>query len=58
VLVRGEKDCTVVEVRFAFCVHDTADVKSVVDRVEKDLRQLQRAVTPHVDAVIDDLLRT
>jgi hypothetical protein len=59
VLVRGEKDCTtVVEVRFAFCVHDTSDVKSVVDRVEKDLRQLQRAVTPHVDAVIDDLLRT
>jgi hypothetical protein len=28
-----------------------------VDRVEKDLGQLQRAVTPHVDAVIEDLLR-
>ena len=55
VLVRGVKDCTVVEVREAFFASDESEVRSVVDGVEDTLRGLQRAVAPHVDAVIEEL---
>ena len=57
VLVRGVKDCTVVESRFAFFVPDESEVRLVVDSVEDKLKGLQRAVAPHVDAVIEELRR-
>ena len=56
ILVRGVKDCTVVESRFAFSVSDKSDLKLVMDRVEDDLKQLQRILTPHIDAAIEDIV--
>jgi len=56
ILVRGVEDCTVVESRFAFSVSDKSDLKLVMDRVEDDLKQLQRILTPHIDAAIEDIV--
>lgn len=55
-MVRGVKDSTVVESRFAFSVSDKSDLKLVMDRVEDDLKQLQRILTPYIDAAIENVV--